>query len=104
MTTAFSTDQIAADFLQPEGDSQPRLLVMMEGHLVDIVKAIPRLLTQLGKGGKRGPKLNAETAFKIRQRVAAGESKEVLAQEFCVRLATVENILANRSYPESASA
>jgi DNA invertase Pin-like site-specific DNA recombinase len=104
MTTAAPSDNVAADFLQPEGDSQPRLLIMMEGNLEDIVKAIPRLLTQLGKGGKRGPKLNAETAATIRRRVAAGESKEVLAQEFCVKLATVENILANRSYPEDTSA
>ena len=104
MTTACSTDNLGADFLQPEGDSRPRLLIMMEGHLDDVVKAIPQLLTQLGKGGKRGPKLNAETAATIRRRVAAGESKEVLAQEYGVRLMTVENIVAGRSYPEDASA
>ena len=62
MTTACSTDNLGADFLQPEGESRPRLLIMMEGHLDNIVKVIPQLLTRLRqKGERRGPKLNAET-------------------------------------------
>ena len=100
MTT--DTNKPAVDFLLSEDDGRPRVLIMLKGQLDDIVNALPQLLRRLGKGGKRGRKLNAEIAATIRQRLAAGESKEVLEREFGVTKVTLENIRTGRSYPEAA--
>jgi Mg2+ and Co2+ transporter CorA len=85
--------------------SRPYIAILLEGDLDDIVKAVPEVLARLGRnGGKRGRKLNAEIAAWIRQRLAAGEKKGVLAKEFGVSPLTIENIATGRTYAEVPSA
>jgi hypothetical protein len=80
----------------------PRLRVMLDGAPSDVV-ALLRLMAESAKGGKRGPKLGPEVARVMRQRLAAGETKQALAQEHGIAVASVENIASGRAYPEPAS-
>ena len=80
----------------------PRLRVVLDGPPAVVLA----LLRSMGQplSGRRGPKLSAETAAAIRKRLESGESREVLAREFKVTLATVKNLATGRTYPETASA
>jgi hypothetical protein len=101
MTPENHQPEVAAeDVVSP----RPHIAIILKGSLDDIVKAVPELLARLGKGAKRGRKLNAGIAASIRQRLAAGERKDVIAKELGVSPLTIENVATGRTYAQPPSA
>jgi hypothetical protein len=96
-------NQLPAVAAEDVDSPRPHIAIILKGNLDDIVKAVPEVLARL-KGAKRGRKLNAEIAASIRQRLAAGERKEVLAKELDVSVMTIANVAAGRTYAETPSA
>ena len=103
MTTENDTQVTEPAVPQESAPSVPRLVIILEGEPEDAVRLLHSVVTAPIKGGRRGPKLSAEVAKTIRERLAAGESKEALARELQVTVATVEQIRDGRTYRETAS-
>lgn len=102
---ATDTDTPVTEPVTPQESALPvpRLVIILEGGPKEAVELLRAVTNGSGKGGKRGPKLSAEVAQVIRQKLAAGETKEALAREYQVTVATVEQIRDGRSYPGAAS-
>lgn len=87
------------------GDNNPmhKLMFQMMGAFAEFERSMIRERQREGiaaarKLGKRigaKPKLSPEQISEITRRVAAGEQKKVLAQEFCISRQTLYNALSN---------
>ena len=102
MTTENDTQATEPALPQEIAAPVPRLVIVVEAEPKDAVELLRAVGAGAGKGKRRGPKLSAELAGVIRQRLAAGEAKQALAEEYGVTVMTIENIASGRSYPEAA--